>query len=253
MKIMKKTLAVILACVMALSCCGVSFAVSQEDFIFTVKDGEAQLSYCDPEVTGIVEIPSKATVGGKEYDVAYIGIKAFYGCDGITEIIIPEGVRTVGSLAFGDCTSLTDVYMPASLISCQYNAFDGCGEMTVHCYTTSYQYFAVYGFNNAVTIEIIDKENIYDSEDSTVAGDATIDNAVSTITRIVEIFRGFLDELLAYFGVSLGDDDFEFDLDSIFPSDSDSILGGIIGDIMDMIPEEEEDDGVLGGLLGGIL
>ena len=41
--------------------------------------------------------------------VNYIGEEAFYNCQGLESVVIPESVATLGSKAFGKCTGLSEV------------------------------------------------------------------------------------------------------------------------------------------------
>ena len=48
----------------------------------------------------------------------------------ITELIIPEGVTSIGNLAFYNCTGLTSVTIPNSVTSIGNNAFYNCSSLT---------------------------------------------------------------------------------------------------------------------------
>ena len=48
---------------------------------------------------------------------------------GITEVIIEEGVKSVGSNTFTGCTKLTSVEIPDTVESIGYGAFDGCSSL----------------------------------------------------------------------------------------------------------------------------
>ena len=61
--------------------------------------------------------------------VTYIG-RAFKGCSGLTSITIPEGVSEIGSAAFEDCTSLKTVYIPYSVKDIGDLAFGGCTSLS---------------------------------------------------------------------------------------------------------------------------
>lgn len=54
----------------------------------------------------------------------------FEECSGLTEIIIPDSVTTIGSRAFYGCTSLTSVTIPNSVTTIDYNAFASCTSLT---------------------------------------------------------------------------------------------------------------------------
>ena len=100
---------------------------------YTVLNGEASVG-CDgqfeaaiPTATiGPVSIP--ATLGG--YTVTKLGEHAFYKCDGITSVTIPNGVVSIGPGAFYNCSNLTCVTIPNSVATIGDNAFYNCSELT---------------------------------------------------------------------------------------------------------------------------
>ena len=55
---------------------------------------------------------------------------AFSGCSGLTSIIIPESVTTIGSNAFSECSSLTSIEIPESVTTIGSNAFSECSSLT---------------------------------------------------------------------------------------------------------------------------
>ena len=120
--------------------------------------GYAMVTGCDPSASGTVKIPAKVTIDGKSCDVKFVGEKAFANCTGISEIVIPEGVTQIGSKAFENCTSLRTVDMPKSLNNCQYDAFQGCENVMVNCYSSNYQFFAVYGLSQNIQVNVLDKQ-----------------------------------------------------------------------------------------------
>ena len=58
-----------------------------------------------------------------------IGDKAFYSCDGLTDIRIPKGTETVGEEAFADCGALKSVKLPDSVTSIGDGAFNSCKSL----------------------------------------------------------------------------------------------------------------------------
>ena len=63
-------------------------------------------------------------------DVTSIGARAFYGCKGITSIVIPSGVTSFGSYAFYQCTNLTSIEIPSGVTSIGYEVFSQCYNLT---------------------------------------------------------------------------------------------------------------------------
>lgn len=73
-------------------------------------------------LTGTCTIPGNVTG---------IGEAAFWGCSGLTSIIIPISVTTIGDVAFSACSNLTSIVIPANVASVGHNAFTGCGSLSV--------------------------------------------------------------------------------------------------------------------------
>lgn len=61
--------------------------------------------------------------------VEIIGEVAFYKCGGLTDIVIPEGIKEIQWSAFGDCSDLKFVRLPDSLETLAGNAFACCGRL----------------------------------------------------------------------------------------------------------------------------
>lgn len=85
-------------------------------------ESEAMITGCNV-VSGEIEIP--AEING--YKITAIGDNAFEDCRGITgEIVIPEGVKSIGSSAFYGCWNLTGAVLPDSLENLGSMAFGMC-------------------------------------------------------------------------------------------------------------------------------
>ena len=61
--------------------------------------------------------------------VTSIGTYAFYHCDSLASITIPEGVTSIGTNAFSHCDSLKNVTISSSVTSIGDNTFDHCGSV----------------------------------------------------------------------------------------------------------------------------
>ncbi len=67
--------------------------------------------------------------------VTRIGNRAFAGCSGLTNIILPDTVTIVGYFAFSSCTNLTSVTIPKGVRELQQFVFADCTNLT----TINYQ------------------------------------------------------------------------------------------------------------------
>ena len=138
---MKKSLLImllVLACVLALTACGeeththvkdsngLGFRLNADRKSYSITD----IGFCND--TDIV-IPSVRN----GLPVTIIGDRAFYDCDSLTSVVIPDSVTIIGDSAFRDCDSLTSVVIPDSVTSIAYYAFHGCDSLTIYCEATS--------------------------------------------------------------------------------------------------------------------
>ncbi len=62
--------------------------------------------------------------------VTTIGAVAFNGCSGLSSIIIPDKVTTIGNSAFARCTGLTNIIIPDSVTSIGAVTFYECSSLT---------------------------------------------------------------------------------------------------------------------------
>ena len=63
-------------------------------------------------------------------NVTTIGERAFYDCDSLTSVNIPESVTTIGERAFSWCSRLTSVDIPDSVTTIGNEAFYKCDSLT---------------------------------------------------------------------------------------------------------------------------
>ena len=101
---------------------------------FTFVDGilynkiQSQIIYCKTTKLGKIELLKTVTT---------IGTGAFYGCSGVTSVLIPNSVSSIGSQAFYNCSGLATVTIGDTLntgtkatIYIQSTAFSGCTGLT---------------------------------------------------------------------------------------------------------------------------
>ena len=97
---------------------------------YEIVSNSAWVAKIDGGYSGEVRIPSTISYNNVTYDVKQIGQGAFYDCNNLTSVIIPNSVTVIGSLAFYRCTGLTSVTIPNSVTSIYSSAFSGCSGLT---------------------------------------------------------------------------------------------------------------------------
>lgn len=129
------------------------------DGIYYLLDREtmtATVTGCDDSISTL-NVPSTITVKSGTYDVTSvasysleantnltslifnegmkkIGISAFYHCDNISSIKLPEGIESLGSFAFSFC-NLSEIEIPASVTYIGGFTFAGCsGVRQITCH-----------------------------------------------------------------------------------------------------------------------
>ena len=117
-----------------------------------------------PSYSGNVVIPGTVDYEGKTYKVTHIDTGAFYHCNGLTSVTIPNSVTHIGGGAFFECWYLTSVVIPNSVVYIGAQAFYNCPSL------------------NSITIpdkvSIIEMETFYGCKGLT---SVTIPNSVASI------------------------------------------------------------------------
>mgnify|MGYP003498906883 CR=1 FL=1 len=105
-----------------------------DDFRYTIKRNNTITITGYNGYSSSVNIPS--VIEGKP--VTTIRDEAFFHCDSLTSITIPNSVTTIGNYAFYSCESLTSITIPDSVISIGNYAFSDCNSLIIQCNPGSY-------------------------------------------------------------------------------------------------------------------
>lgn len=87
--------------------------------------------------------------------------KAFYNCESLSEISLPETLSSIGESAFENCTSLESINLSDSLCFLDTNSFANCTSLIKA--TISTIYIGSFAFNNCTSlVEVVIEDGGYD-------------------------------------------------------------------------------------------
>lgn len=107
---------------------GLYYSVDVEDQNATVMQHPDGAGEYNPLLN--VEIPKSINIYGMSFSVDSIGKDAFYGCDEIQSISLPNSVVYIDEYAFYECSALTSIYLPDGVTGIGQRAFWGCSGLT---------------------------------------------------------------------------------------------------------------------------
>ena len=119
---MRKSVLIILLTLLAIPL----HAADVSDLTFDTSGGTISITDCDTGASGTLIIPE--TIEGKP--VTSIGVDAFFECEFLTSITIPEGVTSIGDWAFDECTRLNSITIGNGVTSIGDWAFYCCEDLT---------------------------------------------------------------------------------------------------------------------------
>ena len=129
--------------------CGITFAYASSNPLSYAKN-----LYLNGELVTELVIPEGVTS---------IGNYAFCGCDSLTSVTIPDSVTAIGYSAFSGCTSLTSVTIPDSVTTIGSSAFRDCNSLksvTIPDSVTTIGYSAFYYCTRLESVTIPDSVNM---------------------------------------------------------------------------------------------
>ena len=92
----------------------------------TVQVGTGNTPAISKGTKGAITIPAEVN-GYKVVDISYA---AFYECRGLTSVIIPNSVTSIGTYAFSGCSGLTSIIISNSVTCIESRTFKGCSSLT---------------------------------------------------------------------------------------------------------------------------
>ena len=136
---MKRFLSILLVLYITLKASAVSYLVNGMYYhILNNNNKTAELYWSETNnalmteftgVEGVITVPSTVVINGETYTVIKIGNSAFYGCNEIKNVIIPNTVKSIGVSAFS-MSGITSIEIPNSVQRIDDSAFINCVYLT---------------------------------------------------------------------------------------------------------------------------
>lgn len=100
---------------------------AQESLLKFTPSGEstASVAAASTDISGVVTVPVKTVIDGKEYAVTSVEDRGFYLCKDLEEVILPEGLERIGIYAFFN-SGIKRINIPASTKYLEMDLFCGC-------------------------------------------------------------------------------------------------------------------------------
>lgn len=131
MKIRKIMLAV-LAVMINLSAFGIETEIDGINYSIIPNGRKAEVIRRDnnKKYSGDIVVPEAITYNGIQCNVTSIGEFAFYQCNNLSSVTIPDGVTNIGANAFYECSNMISVSIPNSVTSIGAGSFYGCHSLS---------------------------------------------------------------------------------------------------------------------------
>ena len=120
------------------------------------------IQYDNAEYTGTKENPYQRLVKAIDDqiescqihpDTQYICDSAFYNCQKLSTIVIPDKVVEIGWYAFYDCSSLSNIHIGSQVINIGDCAFSGCVKVSTLEIPENVQYIGKYAFQGCTGLK----------------------------------------------------------------------------------------------------
>ena len=111
------------------------------------------------QLAGDIQIPDVVSYDGQDYTVTGIMSNAFFECDKLTSIKLPDSITEIGDWAFTRCSQLKDINLPKNLKCIGGYAFHNCSQIEALSIPTSVTTIGMMAFDNCISLRELDIPN----------------------------------------------------------------------------------------------
>lgn len=137
-KIFKLTGVVVSAFILNVPVFAHDFEVDGIFYNYNLDDGTAIVTseyedvYSTRSYTGDMTIPNSVSINGRTLKVTAIGNHAFWHCENLKSVKLPETITSIGAVAFEYCIGLEKLIIPNGVVSIGANAFQDCRNLVIN-------------------------------------------------------------------------------------------------------------------------
>ncbi len=128
----KNVILLILSIILVPSAWAFQYTYQDNTLEYTIIDNinkYVSVSASNIPITPTLIIPDKVTFESTEYSVTSIEPDAFFKCDQITSLVLPNTLKSIGYMSFARCKSLTQITIPNQVNFIDGHAFIGCTRL----------------------------------------------------------------------------------------------------------------------------
>lgn len=123
---MKKFFTLFIALIASAGSMFASVEIDGIAYNLNATDLTAEVTSKSEKYTGEIIIPTSIILNDTVYAVTSIGFSAFYWCEGVTSIALPNSITSIKNQAFWGCTGLSSLSIPSTVRTIGNNAFYSC-------------------------------------------------------------------------------------------------------------------------------
>ena len=104
---------------------------------------------------GNIVIPEQVTYNGNVYTVREVAPNAFWACDSLISVSLPESVEKIHEFAFAGCGMLTSVNIPNKVYTISEKCFSGCEKLDSVLLPSGVTSIGKFAFNDCKSLRSI--------------------------------------------------------------------------------------------------
>lgn len=150
-------------------------------------------------------IPEKVSYQGKEYLVTSVGEKAFFCCDRVLAVVMPNSVQSIGVAAFWGCQSLDSIKIPEQVTEIAIDLFADCEYLRRVDLPEGITFIGNSAFNCCYSLDSLHLPDAVETIEDWAFTSCKSLSSIEIPTSLREVGRGAFAECLSMTSVQISD------------------------------------------------